>query len=112
MRLEGTLNHMGSKCLHAQYSILPVHMSCMHAGFRCDDYLTTQQDANKVITRGIWGGTVLGKDGRPVPDAKFECKWVDIFCVKNGKIASVDSFFDTAAIQQAFAAAKGASSAA
>ena len=91
---------------------LPLHVPCVHAGFRCDDYLTIQQDANKDITRGIWGGTVLGKNGRPVPDAMFECKWVDILCVENGKIASVDSFFDTAAIQNAFAAAKVSSSAA
>ena len=66
--------------------------------------------SNKVITKGIWEGTVLGKDGNPVQNAKFECSWVDILYVENGKIASVESVFDTAAIQKAFDAAKVASS--
>lgn len=74
--------------------------------FSCDDYLTVQEDANKLITRGSWGGTVLGKDAKPAPGAFFECRWVDVFCIEDGKIASVESFFDTAAISKAFAASK------
>lgn len=59
-----------------------------------------------MITKGIWGGAVLGRDGKPVQEATFECSWVDIICVENGKIANVETFFDTAAMQKAFAAAK------
>lgn len=73
--------------------------------FTCDDYLTVHEDANKLITRGSWGGTVLGRDTKPVSGAFFECRWVDVFVVKNGKIAEVESFFDTATIGKAFAAA-------
>ena len=48
----------------------------------------------------------MGKDAKPVAGAFFECRWVDVFVVKHGKIAEVESFFDTAAIQKAFAVAK------
>lgn len=85
-------------------------MVCGNAEFSCDEYLTVEDDANKVITKGIWGGIVLGKDGNPVQDASFECSWVDIFNVENGRIANVESFFDTAAILKAFSIAKVASS--
>ena len=68
--------------------------------------MTVQEDADKLITRGSWGGTVLGKDAKPASGAFFECRWVDVFIVKDGKIAEVESFFDTAAIQKAFLAAK------
>lgn len=98
------------RCLHLLYP------ACFHykyrecyAEFSCDSYLTIEHDANKVITKGIWGGVVLGKDGKPVQDASFECSWVDIFGVESGRIANVESFFDTAAIQKAFGAAKVAS---
>lgn len=39
-------------------------------------------------------------------DASFECNWVDIFGVESGRIANVESFFDTAPIQKALSAAK------
>lgn len=80
--------------------------SLLFAVFTCDDYLTVQEDDEKLITRGSWGGSVLGKDAKPVQNAFFECRWVDVFVVKQGKIAEVESFFDTAAIQKAFSAAR------
>ena len=82
-----------------------INQGLLFAVFTCDDYLTVHEDADKLITRGSWGGTVLGRNAKPVLGAFFECRWVDVFVVKNGKIAEVESFFDTATIQKAFSAA-------